>query len=213
MRQVEEINKMSYDELEDEVLNCDMNPVKEMIIRKLMKHKLEISNRSKPVPIRPTSRSKSRSKSKNKSTPKPISRSQVEDTTEYNLDDLLDEIQSLDSNLNIDSDSEYIENIKDENIDDLLSSVMFDSDIVHNRQPVNQNNNQRKEDYREKLLDNKFKGEIERDVVNNHLMDRLGSDIYIKNLKDNRNRDKTIVSPFSDTHDGKYAPYQTNNRR
>lgn len=210
MRQVEDINKMSYNELEDELLNCDNNPIKEMIIRKLMKHKLEISNRSKPVPIRPTSRSKS----KNKPKPKPKSRSQAEDTTEYNLDDLLDEIQSLDSDLDIDSDSEYIENIKDENIDDLLSSVMFDSDIVHNKQPSNQNNNNKsREDYREKFLDNKFKGEIERDVVNNHLMDRLSSDIYIKNLKDNRNRDKTIVSPFSDTPDGNYAPYQTNNRR
>lgn len=181
--QVAELNKRSYSQLKKELNSCN-NPVRNKIIRKLLERR---DNKKKIV--------------------KKAFESNKYD--ESDIDNLINKLKGLNFNLDSDdeivvleesdSDIDYIkENLQDENIDELLSEATSDPNSG--------------EDYQKKFFNKKFRGEIERDHVNNQLMDRLSSDIYIRTFKANTTKDKKkiFVSPFSDAPDPKYAPFAVN---
>jgi hypothetical protein len=54
--------------------------------------------------------------------------------------------------------------------------------------------------------------EYSRDKVNNNLMNRMNSDIYIKTLKNKKSKPRTIIPPYGDGNCQNYAPYKNNDR-
>src|SRR5665647_511057 len=56
-----------------------------------------------------------------------------------------------------------------------------------------------------KLPDTHFAEEIQRDKMNNHLMNRMNSDIHIQEIR--RDKLKNFETPFSSLPDDKYAPF------
>ena len=190
MKQIEEIKKMTYSELQDELLNCDNNPVKESIIKKIM----ELKRKQNIISNSVKNNTNKNSKNTTNRVPDRVSDrvpDRVPDRVEdnYNIDELLDEIQYMDSDYDSDYETEYISRFKDTNVDELLSNIMFnqeDQSSVDNR-PVNS----------KPLIDNKFKSDIEKDVINNHITDRMNNNIFINNLHKNRIKGH-FISPFID---------------
>ena len=121
-------------------------------------------------------------------------------STDEEIDKLINSMKgiNLNSDIEFSSDREDVDclsDIREDDLDELLRDVDINPHVSQT------------EDFQKKFQNKKFKMEVERDHVNNQLMDRMSSDIYIRNLKANSNKKKIFVSPFSDAPDSKYASY------
>lgn len=169
---VDKINRMTFRELRDELSLSSDNPVKNLLIRKLMKKKyLEYKKRKEDAMKSKVIKPKKQLKNKGAS-----------DEISIRLaNELLDDIQRNDG-------------------DDIMEIVgEFNENDFKMHGPLNDL------DPRARLYDKKFAGEIERDQLNNSLMNRMNSDIYIQDMR--KNKRKTFETPFSNEPDEKHAPY------
>lgn len=98
------------------------------------------------------------------------------------------------------------ENIRKKELIDIFDELNNDNitgGVVIDHGPLNEL------DPRAKMYDNKFTEEIEKDGINNHLMSRLNSDIFINDM--NKNTRKTFESPFSNVPDDRHAAFNQKN--
>lgn len=165
------INKMNFRELRDELSLSSNNPVKSLIIRKLMKQKYLKYKKIRDMNIQQQKY-------------KVIHKKQEDEITKMMVNELLDEIEKN----NNDTILEVIDDT------DMLDETNYDK-----HGPLNEL------DPSAKLFDNKFVDEIQRDHMNNNLMNRMNSDIHIQEIR--RNKLKNFETPFSDTPNDRYAPF------
>lgn len=163
---IAKINKMNFRQLQEELSVSSNNPVKSLLIRKLMKQKYL---RYKKI----------REMSVHQKRPKP--------------DNRIDEESIMMAN-------ELLEEIEKNNNEEILEVVNEFTDNDFNRHgPLNEL------DPSSTLYDDKFKDEIQRDQMNNHLMSRMNSDIHIQEIR--RNKLKNFETPFSDAPNDRYASF------
>ncbi len=181
--EINKIKNMSFDQLREELSLCKNNPVKELIIRKMMKNRyLELKNRKQRLI--------------NQRKMKELSRIE-EANYQRQFNNNLENENIVDDNL-VDELFEDIQRLK--NRDNDMVDIFNESDFkpLPNHGPLNAL------DPNASLYDRKFKQEIEKDHMNNHLMDRLNSDIDIKKMS-KRNKKKNFDMPFSNNIDANYA--------
>jgi len=98
-------------------------------------------------------------------------------------------------------------------ITDDNNKIIEDIDDLFNDDELN------KKDYNDDdLIDKKFNKQIERDAMNNNLMNRMNSELEIRNNKKNKNKDKNILPPYdftsqSYTHNNVIPPTDFTSKR
>lgn len=186
--QVDKINSMSFNDLREELAECD-NPVKEQLIRRLMKHKYEQHIEQLKLKQKQKKLKKDRKKKRKEASQNTLDNlDSLDDQNDDIINDLINEIDGM-------------TNAEPETyVDEIL-------DLIDDEQPQ-QYNQQQQHNQRNQRQDNS-KGD-KSDYYNNRMMDRLDADVYIKTVKD---RKKVFVAPFSEVDDGKYALYHSSKRR
>ena len=184
---IDKINKMSFQRLRDELSICVDNPVKNLLIRKLMKQKyIEYKKRKEIYEMK-----------KRNNYNKIKKRKIIEDNTSRMLaEELLEDI-----NKNNELRANEINEINEMNeILEFMDEINNNQERVYDHGPLNDL------DPSARLYDQKFTEEIEKDEMNNNLMNRLNSDIYIQEMR--KNKRKKFETPFSNGPDEKYASFQ-----
>ena len=191
--EIRRIKNMSFRELRNELAYCDNNPVKELLIRNLMKEKyIHCMRKKKKI----EEHQKMEKRLKYKKLKNIMARKYDHKYRKYY-------IESKDSS--IESIMDDIEDVEDvEDIADNIPLREEDFNLYPNHGPLNEleeNNG---------LYDKKFKDEVNKDFMNNNLMDRMNSEIDIRNIKLKNKKD--FIPPFADNDGGMYAPFhnQTN---
>jgi hypothetical protein len=114
-----------------------------------------------------------------------------------------EEIEIVDYLINDINDQKRSNSIMDIIDDDIQ---LFDQQINENHDKLDNNHGPLNElDPRARMYDKKFSEEIEKDGINNNLMSRLNSDIFIN--KTSKQVRKKFDSPFSNNADNKYASF------
>jgi hypothetical protein len=168
---VEKINKLTFSELRNELATCENNPVKGLLIRKLMLMKYQQSIQKK------------KEKEHNKQMQNQMQRQ-----------------------MQLNRMREQMESKKPE---DAHEDIVFDSedfDTAPNLGPLNEL------DDPDDLYDTRNIKEYDRDIANNTLMDRLNSDIYIKTLKEKKEKPHVIIPPYSNDICNNYALFDRNEK-
>ncbi len=183
---LKKIEDMNFDELRDELSVSTGNPVKELLIRKIMKQKYYEYKKKKQQKIANKKRKEmERIQSKrNKILKKKLA------------DDLLNDIE-FKKYQSIRKHQEDILDLVNDFDDNDFDETDFNDIPDHG--PLNDL------DPEARRYDNKFVKEIERDHMNNHLMGRLNSDIYIKDM--GKEVGRTFQTPFSENPDENHASF------
>mgnify|MGYP005855511951 CR=1 FL=1 len=106
------------------------------------------------------------------------------------------------SNTNESTTFNEINNLGNDTIRSILNDIEDPFPEENNRNPRNDFNLNKFEDKKNP----KFKDEVDKDFLNNNLMDRLNSDIDIRKIKARNKRD--FVPPFSNDVGGEFAPFR-----
>ena len=207
MRKPSNIKYMTFDELRNELGNCDNNPVKESIIRHMMKQRYyehqrqkEMIKRRKMILNQQHMQEKMHQLNMQKEEQN-RNNQQVQLDIDSLVADIEDNIsnegdmmarQSYSSNDSNESDmmarQSYSSN--DSNESDMMARQSYSSNNLTSRDFLDQNNDSGD--------DSKSAKEITRDHLNNNLMSRMGADIAIRKFKDPRHsRDSDFESPFA----------------
>jgi len=165
---ITKINRMNFRQLQEELSVSSGNPVKSLLIRKLMKQKYLRYRKIKEM-----------SKQKQQRLANPDIR--IDEESIMMANELINEIER--------SNNDAILEVVDE----------FTEDDFNRHGPLNEL------DPSASLHDDKFADEIQRDQMNNHLMNRMNSDIHIQEIR--RNKLKNFETPFSDAPNDRYAPF------
>jgi hypothetical protein len=112
-------------------------------------------------------------------------------------------IDSKSTTINESTTFNEINNLGNEPIRSILNDVVdpFPEDNKNNRNDFNLNESMEPRDPKK----HKYKEEVDKDFLNNNLMDRLNSDIDIRKIKTRNKRD--FVPPFSNDIGGDFAPF------
>lgn len=179
------IINMTFNELRDELAYCDNNPVKNLLIRKVMKEKYEYYVNKKKfiryqkMKARITEYNNIKHKIKKRIEKKNIIRQKNYELEKKELNRKLIDINNINNN----SDNNEI---LDESVNELINESLDELD---------------ENSY---LYEDKFAQEIRRDLMNNQLMDRMNSELDIRNFR-KHSVIKEFVPPFDNTKTKSYA--------
>jgi hypothetical protein len=209
------IKNMSFDELRYELSLANGNPVKELLIRKIIRHKYN-QYKKKKKNIQPHNNSRKDNER--------VSHTQYGDRTKYK-----EHLHTIRQNKSGEHGDVDMINLANEILNDIgqngkgdgfneigdndLSGYHRDAiteelmEILDDIEGVNSNNKSDNDNNNYGTAkDGKFVNEIKRDQVNNNLMNRMNSDIFINNM--NKTKNKNFESPFSNDMDDKYASFK-----
>jgi hypothetical protein len=188
------INDMSFDELRNELARCRNNPTKEMLLRRIMllKYKNNMTNQQNNI--------RKQNQINQIIQTQPIQTQPIQQYKQKMLNDLADDL---------------LEDLLEDTGEDNDVTSLSDDDFNFNATPKINSLNELDDD-RPDLVDGREITERTKDKMNHSMMDRLNSDIDIRNMKtmnDPRRRPliskNDFIKPFADENDGQYASFNT----
>lgn len=204
-QEITRIKRMSFRELRDELGNCDNNPVKERIIRSLMKEKyIHYLKKKKELQQREQLRRKQKyQKLKNLMAKKYDTkyRKFYEGSKEGSIESILDDIDFEDNKeRKVNWSNEFSRDFWEFENSNFKTNIR-DEDI--NPFPNHGHLNELEDD--DRLYDTKFRDELNKDYMNNNLLDRMNSEIDIRKGKVANKKD--FIPPFANKGSGQFAPF------
>lgn len=197
MRRPSNIKNMTFDELRNELGNCSNNPVKESIVRHMMKQRYyEHQMQKEMIKRRKMMRDQQLREQQN------AQRMHQTQEAQSNIDDLIIDIQD-----NISTEGDMAARM------DHSSNGDNESDMMARQSYISDDSNLTSRDFLESISDNnndsKSAKEITRDHLNNNLMSRMGADIAIRKFKDPRHSGNSdFESPFANGAGDSFASYE-----
>jgi len=199
MRRPSNIKNMTFDELRNELGNCSNNPVKESIVRHMMKqryyeHQMQKEMIKKRKMMRDQQLREQQTQLQNQE-------AQETHEAQSNIDDLIMDIQD-----NISNEGDMVARTE------FSSDSNNESDMMARQSYGPNDNNLTSRDFLDPISDNnndsKSAKEITRDHLNNNLMSRMGADIAIRKFKDPRHSgNNDFESPFANGSGDGYASF------
>ena len=200
------IKHMTFDELRNELGNCSNNPVKESIVRHMMKQRYYEHQRQKEMikrkkMMRDQQLREQQNAQRMQQTQLQNQETQETQEAQSNIDDLIIDIQD-----NISNEGDMVARME------FSSDGDNESDMMARQSYGPNDNNLTPRDFLDPIPDSnndsKSAKEITRDHLNNNLMSRMGADIAIRKFKDPRHSGNSdFESPFANGSGDGYASF------